>query len=287
MTRGSEIQIEGGNFTRVHNAIFEQLAQMDLTSYEFRCLMFLFRMTYGYQTRERLISLKEWCAATQIERRNLTRTLNGLLTKRIIFKVGGEAGRGHTAAWGFNKYIEQWQTKRVSEDTPFNDEKVSEDTPKEKVYVETHFVEEKVYVETHEKVYVDTPPLKERKEKETTKERKRAAAPRAPTLNPACVIYREIMRLNPSAHQAEIIAKTVTDLELWRRCVGGWNEAGHKPTNVAGMLDWYRAGGPPTYDRPTRAELQQFNGTGPPRKVSNVRHNLNALEELRRRISHE
>jgi len=156
---GKEIQIEQGGFTRIHHAIMEKLALIKITGYEFACLMALFRETYGYQQKERGISLSRWQELTGIERRNLARTLNHLVEKRIVYKIEGNVGRTNTAIWGFNKYTEQW---KVEQRQPIvDDEKVCVETPFAGVCVETPFSDEKVFVETPfekaEKVYSDTP----------------------------------------------------------------------------------------------------------------------------------
>lgn len=45
----SDIQIENGNYTRIHNDILDILAKTRLSSLEFALVIFIFRKTYGYQ----------------------------------------------------------------------------------------------------------------------------------------------------------------------------------------------------------------------------------------------
>lgn len=120
----------------------------------------------------------------------------------------------------------------------------------------------------------DTPVLKKVVKERTRKKEKRAtAAPSAPKPLPESVlVFREIFKRNPAAHQAEVIADVVTDLGLWRRVCHEWNMMGYRPTNVDGMLDWYRNGGKTS---------TPFNRPGAPPKQSNVEGNLAALAELR------
>lgn len=40
--------------------------------------------------------------------------------------------------------------------------------------------------------------------------------------------------------QQDDIQRVVTDLDVWRNAVGEWSLAGHKATDIGGMLDWYR-----------------------------------------------
>lgn len=59
----------------------------------------------------------------------------------------------------------------------------------------------------------------------------------------------------PNGVQREAIDRAVTAgdaamLERWKLCVDAWRLAGHSPVNIAGVLDWFRAGGPPAAGRP-------------------------------------
>jgi phage replication O-like protein O len=86
MTSG--IQVDDGDFTRLHNTILEKLALARFTASEYRCLMFLFRSTYGWQKKEDVISLSQWAAGVGIDtekRHNVLRTLQSLVTKRVIY----------------------------------------------------------------------------------------------------------------------------------------------------------------------------------------------------------
>lgn len=40
------------------------------------------------------------------------------------------------------------------------------------------------------------------------------------------------------------LARTVTDLDRWRETVTAWQQAGYKPGNIGGQLEWYRDGIP-------------------------------------------
>lgn len=140
--KGEDIQVELGNFTRIHHAILEKLALVKISGYEFSCLMVLFRETYGYSQKDGAISLNKWQEDTGIERRNLTRTLNHLVEKKIIYKIDGRAGRTNASIWGFNKYTDQW---KVEQRQPImNEEKVSPHTPFNEVSPHTPFSDEKV-----------------------------------------------------------------------------------------------------------------------------------------------
>lgn len=120
ISNGAEIQIEDGNWSKLHNAIWEALAVAPLSGAEFRCLMFLFRQTYGWKKKEDTISASQWADATGLERRSVIRTVQGLLNKNIIYRI--DNGKTKAATWGFNKYVETWQTVETSDQNVTSDE---------------------------------------------------------------------------------------------------------------------------------------------------------------------
>jgi phage replication O-like protein O len=102
----SGIQIENGNFARIHNDISERLAHTDLNGSEFRCLWFLLRKTYGFQKKEDDISYSQFSEGTKLDRRNVMRSLEKMVQRCIIYRR--ENGNNRPQTWGFNKYFEQW-----------------------------------------------------------------------------------------------------------------------------------------------------------------------------------
>ena len=109
------IQIENGNFTRIHNDIVERLAQTDLSGSEFRCLWFLLRKTYGFQKKEDDISYSQFAEGTGLDRRNVMRSLDKLVQRGIVYRK--ENGNNRPQTWGFNKYFEQWNRTSGQNDT--------------------------------------------------------------------------------------------------------------------------------------------------------------------------
>lgn len=103
---GSDIQVEKGNYTRIHNAILEALASTNFSGRELRCLLHLLRMTYGFNRKATAISLSEWTKATGIKRGHVNETLKGLVDRNVITKTDGNASAA--AIWEFNKYAEGW-----------------------------------------------------------------------------------------------------------------------------------------------------------------------------------
>jgi phage replication O-like protein O len=106
VSSGAEIQPDK-NWTKVHNGILEVLASTNFTARELRCLLFLLRMTYGYQCKESPISLTEWEQGTKLKRGHVSATLKELVARNIIAKE--ETGTRSKPVWAFNKYFEQWQ----------------------------------------------------------------------------------------------------------------------------------------------------------------------------------
>jgi len=60
--------------------------------------------------------------------------------------------------------------------------------------------------------------------------------------NPVAAFYEfySIYEHRLSARVEDDLPKAVTDLTLWRQVVTAWQQCDHKPTNIKGMLDWYR-----------------------------------------------
>lgn len=109
MTSGESIQVENGKYARIHNDILSVLAVARFTGSEYRCLLFLFRQTYGWQKKYDTISMSQWAEGIGIEpekRHNAWRILQGLIDKKVI--CVRDNGNNRPMTWGFNKYIDQW-----------------------------------------------------------------------------------------------------------------------------------------------------------------------------------
>jgi len=200
---GAEVQIENGNFTRIHNAILEEIALGKFNVSEYKCLLVLLRKTYGYQKKEDAISLNQWAEGTGINKRHVKPVLDRLIERKVILCQKGSAGRGHTAVYGFNKYFEQWE------------EKVRTDVPIKKVRTDVPINKEKVRVDVPEKVRVDVP----------TKERKKAAAAAdvpepMPQRNPFVAAYERYI----GVVESPIAAERIADWEK-RISLGAWQYA--------------------------------------------------------------
>ena len=106
-TAGCEIQVENGNYSRIHNAILEAIYSGDFTARELKCLLFLLRKTYGYSKKSDAISYEQFAEATGIARRHVMSTMQGLARKNVVTVESN--GQNRPQSWAFNKYIEQWE----------------------------------------------------------------------------------------------------------------------------------------------------------------------------------
>lgn len=232
MASSKSIQVDDGDFTRLHNTILEKLALARFSASEYRCLMFLFRRTYGWQKKEDAISLAQWAEGTGIDpekhRRNVLRTLQGLIEKRVIYAK--EHGSNHPATWGFNKHFDEWDALL------FPPTVVSRDNSPESTVVSR---DNTSVVSRDNKTVVSGDNHKRKKEILKKEGEGIAATQPRPAPHPAVVVFREVWNRNPNKPQMKTIAEHVTDLDLWREACQAWGDKGHRPTNIAGMLDWY------------------------------------------------
>ena len=80
-------QVEDG-YTRLANEIIDAFALTQLSGYQWRCMMFLIRKTYGWGKLDEVIPLSQWVAGTGISKAHVCRTLLELEEKNIITKTG-------------------------------------------------------------------------------------------------------------------------------------------------------------------------------------------------------
>lgn len=120
VSSGAEIQIDKGSYTRIHNAILEQLAYHDFTSREYACILYLLRMTYGFSRKDCQLSNGDFADATNLERTAIIKTLRRLVERSVFIKIDGDPY--HAATWSFNKYVEQWDTQTSVKTTTSRDD---------------------------------------------------------------------------------------------------------------------------------------------------------------------
>lgn len=227
------IQIDNGDFTRIHNDILDGLAKARFSALEFRCLFFLVRMTYGWQKKEDAISLSQWATGIGIDeknRGNILNTLNGLVAEGVIYTRSN--GKTKPATWGLNKsYFDKdavMQTHNSKEATTV----MSEHNSLERTVMPE---DNSTVMQPHNKTVMQ-PHNHKRKERKIKEKGERA--PKAPP-HPAVIVFHDIWNRNPNKPQMKTISEHITDLDLWREACQAWGVKGHRPTNVDGMLDWY------------------------------------------------
>jgi phage replication O-like protein O len=104
---GAKIQTENG-FVKIHPKILDLLAAADLTSSEFRCVMFVLRKTYGWGKKEDAISYRQIAEATGLSRRGVINSMKALMEKRVLSASDPKLGRNGCRVYSFNKYFEEW-----------------------------------------------------------------------------------------------------------------------------------------------------------------------------------
>ncbi len=98
-----------------------------------------------------------------------------------------------------------------------------------------------------------------------------------PKRSEAVLAFQEIMHRLPNAAQMIAIDARVTveAVPRWREAVTAWAVRGNKPTNVDGMLDWFKKGVPEYVAKPPAN-----GGPGPPQRMSNVERSLQACRNV-------
>lgn len=102
--KGKDIQVDNGEFTRIHNAILEALSRLQVSSLELRIVLFILRKTYGFGKKFDVISLSQFESCGS-DKRRIFDAINKLIQLNIIVrkKKGLQAYE-----YCFNKYIEKW-----------------------------------------------------------------------------------------------------------------------------------------------------------------------------------
>ena len=97
-------QKENG-YTPIANELMDELCRINLTAYEWRVLLFIFRKTYGWRKISDIIALSQFQEGTGIQIPHICRTLTSLAKKNIIQKT--KMSKTETA-YHFNKKYRSW-----------------------------------------------------------------------------------------------------------------------------------------------------------------------------------
>lgn len=99
------MDIENGNYTRIHNKIIEELAKIKLNGSEIKLLLTIFRKTYGWQKKEANISTKEIVDMTGLSRVEISRTMKRLVSRKLVIKNDNY----NPTKYAFNKHYSKWE----------------------------------------------------------------------------------------------------------------------------------------------------------------------------------
>lgn len=130
--KGASPQCEDG-YTKVANKTLEALAQVKLSPYEWRVLVFIIRKTSGWHKKSDYISLSQIVLGTGILKTNASRTLRALRLRQIVISSDNK----HI---GFNEDYTQWLSVAITQKVISSDngvissdnKKLSAETPQKK-----------------------------------------------------------------------------------------------------------------------------------------------------------
>ncbi|MBI5598821.1 MAG: replication protein [Deltaproteobacteria bacterium] len=106
-------QLENG-FARISNGIIEALYRVNLAPYEWRVLMFVFRITYGWNRprKEAETSVSQIARILGLDRRHVQRALKGLVSKGMlkVKLLSRDCEPGKSVQVAFQKNSSLWIT---------------------------------------------------------------------------------------------------------------------------------------------------------------------------------
>ncbi len=308
------IQVDDGEFTRLHNTILNKLALARLTASEFRCLMFLFRMTYGWQKKEDVISLSQWAAGVGIDpdkkRHNVLRTLQGLVAKRVIYTK--THGNNHAATWGFNKHFDDWDTSLFIDTviSPDNTSVISEDNTDAQTVITQ---DNTTVISPDNKTVISRDNHKRKKEILKKKGESAPARIASPSETPskaihyksrhldirhfvdgyiptgkavnAVEVYYERFSINQdnarlNAIKEDDLARICTDLDKLREVVTAYSRTSFLPGNVQLILDWYKDGVPDKSKAQGKGNLSDVQKSAIQTRARNARTALDTAKKF-------
>ena len=100
----ADIQVENGNYTRIHNEILETLMRTHLSPLEFKLVLAIFRKTYGYHKTSDIITASQFREMTGASKVAILSALDNLTRLKVI----NRESVGQMYRYGYNKYHDQW-----------------------------------------------------------------------------------------------------------------------------------------------------------------------------------
>jgi phage replication O-like protein O len=107
-------QCENG-YTKIANELFEAILRTEFAGREFRVMLSVIRLTYGFGKKKDAISYGQISKITGISRRNVIHIINRLVSRATLGSVKGDTRKPSTI-W-INKDYCQWKAPSVKDDT--------------------------------------------------------------------------------------------------------------------------------------------------------------------------
>lgn len=98
-------------YTPIANELLEQVYKLKLNGTQFRILLVVWRFTYGFSRAECKLSLKFIADATQMNKMQVQREIDALITKNIIIVIS-EADFNKPRVVAFNKDYGKWRDSK-------------------------------------------------------------------------------------------------------------------------------------------------------------------------------
>ena len=92
-------------YTQIANGLLDDLARAQLSGSEFRVVLAVVRLTYGFSVSTRRITAGQLMRATGIDRRGVRRAVSRLVERGILRK----AGPYFEPVYGIQKYAARWE----------------------------------------------------------------------------------------------------------------------------------------------------------------------------------
>lgn len=104
-----EYQIEKGNFTRISNALLENLIRLPFKGCELAVVMYIIRKTYGFHKKQDEISLSQFCKDLDRSRPTIVKALKNLQLVNMVKLVKRGSSMNEGNVYSLNKYEQEWQ----------------------------------------------------------------------------------------------------------------------------------------------------------------------------------
>lgn len=98
-------------YTKVENNVLEQLAKTDLSPAQFRLVMVICRLTYGFHREVAQISTSTFQNRTGLDPRNIRRKLKELVDRRIVYQI---VEGTKTRIIGMNRRFIEWLDEQTA-----------------------------------------------------------------------------------------------------------------------------------------------------------------------------